>query len=78
MKNRVSKKNMRKTISDQLYTVLSALKEHLGEKKFEKRIKKASKMLVSGIKKTPNKKAVVTHKNAAKPRKKDIVITATN
>jgi hypothetical protein len=71
MKNTVSKKNMRKTISDQLYTVLSALKEHLGEKKFEKRIKKASKMLVSGIKKTPKKKAVVTHKKA-------VAITATN
>jgi len=78
MKNTVSKKNMRKTISDQLYTVLSALKERLGEKKFEKRIKKASKMLVSGIKRIPKKKAGVTHKKAAKPHKKTIAITATN
>ena len=78
MKNTVSKKNMRKTISDQLYTVLTSLKEQLGEKRFQKRINKVSKMLVSGIKKAPKKKAVVTHKRAVKPRKKAVAITETN
>lgn len=44
------------TIIAQLQTALPVLKEQLGEKKFEKRIKKAAKFLVAGIKNAPTKK----------------------
>jgi hypothetical protein len=46
----VSAEKMQQSISEQLHTALLTLKEHLGEKKFEKRIHKAVKMLVKGIK----------------------------
>jgi hypothetical protein len=78
MKNSDRKKNLQKTVSDQLLTVLSGLKDHLGEKKFQRRIKKASKMLVSGIKETTKKKEAATHKKSTKLKKKAILIPATN
>ncbi len=45
-----SKKSTRKEIGLQLANVLNGLKESLGEKKFERRIKKAAKLLTAGIK----------------------------
>jgi vacuolar-type H+-ATPase subunit E/Vma4 len=58
-KNTVSaKKKILKTVTDQLNSSLTSLKGQLGEKKFKKRIKKAAKKLVAGIKKAPVKKAV--------------------
>lgn len=39
-------------ITLQLMTSLSSLKESLGDKKFEKRVKKAARLLTSGISKT--------------------------
>jgi hypothetical protein len=46
------------TITGQLQTALTGLKDQIGEKKFEKRIKKAAKLLVAGFKDTPEKKKV--------------------
>ncbi len=43
-------------ITTQLKTALPGLKEQLGDKKFEKRIKKAAKLLLAGFKKSPVKK----------------------
>jgi hypothetical protein len=51
-----SKKSTRKEIGLQLANVLNGLKESLGEKKFERRIKKAAKLLTAGIKTKPVKK----------------------
>jgi hypothetical protein len=51
-----TKKETRKEISAQLANALSGLKETLGEKKFERRIKKAAKLLTAGIKETPIRK----------------------
>lgn len=46
----------RKEIAAQLITALPSLKEILGEKKFERRVKKAAKQLTAGIKfKAPKK-----------------------
>lgn len=59
-KNTIVKEKMLKTITDQLHAALPTLKEQLGEKKFEKRIKKVVKILVSGIKKTLTKKSGVS------------------
>jgi hypothetical protein len=63
-----------KTVTGQLDTALTSLKEKLGEKEFKKRIKKAAKKLVAGIKKTAPKKAakkakkvIPVKKKAAKP-----------
>lgn len=50
------KKSARKEISVQLTSVLNNLKETLGEKKFERRIKKAARLLTAGIKTKPFKK----------------------
>jgi hypothetical protein len=69
-KNAPGKEKILKTIKDQLSTTLSKLKEQLGEKKFEKRIKKAAKVLVAGIKKQPVKKPVVTAKKSPVAAKK--------
>jgi hypothetical protein len=51
-----NKKATRKEISTQLVSVLAGLKETLGEKKFERRIKKAARLLTAGIKTKPIKK----------------------
>lgn len=48
----------RKEIELQLSQALPSLKEKLGEKKFEKRIKKAAKLLSDGIKSDEKKKPV--------------------
>ncbi|MBO9562719.1 MAG: hypothetical protein J7621_08100 [Niastella sp.] len=50
------KKSARKEISIQLTSALNSLKETLGEKKFERRIKKAARLLTAGIKTKPVKK----------------------
>lgn len=62
--------NMLKTVTEQLNTSLTSLKEQLGEEKFKKRIKKAAKKLVSGIKKTQPKKAVKKIKEVIPVKKK--------
>ena len=65
-KNTVSvKKKALITVTEQLNSSLTSLKRQLGEKKFKKRIKKAAKKLVAGIKKAPVKKAVSKTKKAA-------------
>jgi hypothetical protein len=50
------KKSARKEVSLQLTSALNDLKETLGEKKFERRIKKAARLLTAGIKTKPVKK----------------------
>ncbi|MES2892662.1 MAG: hypothetical protein V4725_11630 [Bacteroidota bacterium] len=62
VKSNSLKKKMMTEVSIQLSTSLTSLKEALGSKKFDKRIKKAAKLLTSGIKdpeptKAPVKKA---------------------
>jgi hypothetical protein len=57
-------------IINQLQNALPDLKEQLGEKKFEKRIKKAAKLLIAGFKKTPVKKVVPDAKKVTTPAKK--------
>ena len=55
-KDASKKKSTRKEISLQLANVLNNLKDALGQKKFERRIKKAAKLLTAGIKTKPVKK----------------------
>jgi hypothetical protein len=57
-------------IKEQLHVGLSSLKEQLGEKKFEKRIKKAAKLLVAGVEKKTAKKPVDIAKKTVAPEKK--------
>jgi hypothetical protein len=59
-----------KTVTEQLEASLTSLKEKLGEKEFKKRIKKAAKKLVAGIKKTQPKKAVKKVKKVIPVKKK--------
>ena len=78
-KTTVAGEKILKTVTEQLHTTLTALKVQLGEKKFNKRIKKAAKLLVAGIEKKPVKKViakptktVVTKPSKAKTVKKKI------
>lgn len=64
-KSAADKETVRKAVTEQLQTTLPVLKEQLGEKKFEKRIKKVAKILVAGIKKTPVKKSSPATKKIA-------------
>jgi hypothetical protein len=69
-KTSIDKKDMLKTVTEQLNTNLTSLKIQLGEKEFKKRIKKAAKKLVAGIKKTPLKKISANAKKATVVKKK--------
>lgn len=66
-KNSLAGKNILKTVTAQLMSELTILKELLGEKEFSKRVKKAAKKLVAGVK---HKTAVATKKAALKKSKK--------
>jgi len=58
------KKEIYQQITGQLSTSLPAVKEILGEKKFERRIKKAAKLLSEGIKEKAPKKVKEVKKKA--------------
>jgi hypothetical protein len=62
--------SLHKTVTEQLDTALTSLKEKLGEKEFKKRIKKAAKKLVAGIKRFQPKKAVKKVKKVIPVKKK--------
>jgi hypothetical protein len=64
-KNTSPKKTMASEIAALITPALDALKKTLGEKKFEKRVKKAAKLLAHGIK-TPEKKKTAPAKPAVK------------
>ncbi len=68
-----SKETLIKEITPLLTTALIKLKETLGEKKFEKRIKKAAKFLVHGIKPVAAKKKVVKKRLLKKAVKKSTI-----
>ena len=65
-----AKELMLQHVSQQLQSSLVALKTVIGEKKFEKRIKKVAKILVAGIKETAVKKAVTVPKKIVGATKK--------
>ena len=72
-KKETAREIMLKQMVDQLTNALPALKEAIGDKKFEKRIRKAAKLLTEGIKnnepeKEPKVKAIVPKKELVKPK----------
>jgi hypothetical protein len=71
-KKESAKDIMLKEIVDQLTKALPSLKEKIGEKKFEKRIKKAAKLLTEGIKNSDSEKEPKT--KAAAPKKAPVKI----
>ena len=81
--NKIStpKKTLLAEVALQISKAVPTLKALLGEKKFEKRIKKASKLLIDGLKATEPTKAAITKtaptptpvaKKAAPPKKKSV------
>lgn len=66
-----NKETVLKAVTEQLQTTLPVLKEQLGDKKFEKRIKKVAKILVAGIKKIPVKKSIPATTKVAPVKKKN-------
>ncbi|MEP7373158.1 MAG: hypothetical protein ABI675_07170 [Chitinophagaceae bacterium] len=64
------KKEIRQQLISQLATSLPGLKEILGDKKFESRIKKAAKLLSEGIKQKPSKK--IKHEKKKVTKKKAV------
>ena len=69
--NTIDKKKLLKAIIEQLQTALLGLKEHFGEKRFEKRVTKAAEILVHGIEITPAKNVITAKKKIAKKKSKD-------
>ncbi len=67
------KETIIKEITPLLTTALATLKDRLGEKKLEKRIKKAARLLVSGIKPVVAKKPVIKKRPIKKAVKKPII-----
>ena len=65
-----TKEILLKEITPLLLSAAAKLKDSLGEKKFEKRIKKAARFLVHGIKPVVAKKKVVKKKLLKKAVKK--------
>ncbi len=65
-KKESAKDSMLKEVVDQLTIALPALKEKIGDKKFEKRVKKAAKLLTEGIKNTVSETEVKTKAAVAK------------
>ncbi len=72
----VDKETMLKTVVSHLQNALPGLKEYFGDKKFEKRINKAAKILVDGIKQTPIKKSIPSIKKVNTAKKKTASIIA--
>ena len=82
-KKATTKKTLLLEVLLQISSAVVALREKLGEKKFDKRVKKAAKLLIEGIKETAPKKVAKTKvvstpivpnpsKKAASPKKKVI------
>ena len=65
-------KKISKTVTEQLATALPELKALLGKKEFEKRIKKAAKKLVAGLKPTTEKKKPLKIKKVIPVKKKAV------
>ena len=63
-----SKKKFQQQIFDNLATSLQGLKEILGEKKFDSRIRKAAKLLSQGIKEKAPKKIKPEKKKVTKKK----------
>lgn len=72
-KSNTPRETLIKEITPLLTTALARLKEVMGEKKFEKRIKKAAKFLVHGIKPVVPKKKVVKKRLLKKAVKKTAI-----
>jgi hypothetical protein len=72
-KSSSSKEMLIKEITPLLTSAAASLKEALGEKKLEKRIKKAAKFLVHGIKPVVAKKKVVKKRLLKKAVKKTAI-----
>lgn len=70
----IDKESVQKAVAEQLQIVLPLLKEQLGEKKFERRIKKVAKILVAGIKKAAVKKSIPAAKKAPLKKKKVVKV----
>ena len=74
-KSQSRKKILAQSISTKLNTaLLPTLTKLLGKKKLEKRIKKAAKILVAGIKPTPALKKKSTDPKKAPARKKAVTL----
>lgn len=71
-KKTVTGEKILKTVTSELITALSAsLKKQLGDKEFNKRVKKAAKKLVAGVKsKATESKGAVKSKKAVTVKKK--------
>ncbi len=70
----IDKESILKAVAEQLQIALPILKEQIGEKKFERRIKKVAKILVAGIKKVAVKKSAPAAKKAPLKKKKDVKV----
>ncbi len=66
LSQKISKKDLRNQVAQTLISTFEGLKETISPKKFQRNIKKASKILLTGVKPTLKKKSVKKAKVTAK------------
>ncbi len=66
-----NKKELKKELAHKIEVALPEIEESLGKKKFNKRLKKATRLLVKGVRLNGTDKKTKTFKKAAQPKKKE-------
>jgi hypothetical protein len=68
-----SKKELKKELANKIEAALPEIEESLGKKKFNKRLKKATRLLIKGVHLNGTDKKTKTPEKASQPKKKKAV-----
>ena len=67
-----NKKELKKELAHKIEVALPEIEESLGKKKFNKRLKKATRLLIKGVHLNGIDKKTETSKKTAEPKKKEV------
>jgi hypothetical protein len=68
-----TKKELKKELAQKIETALPEIEESLGKKKFNKRLKKATRLLIKGVHLNGTDKKIKTNKKISEPKRKQVV-----
>ena len=68
-----TKKELKKELANKIEAALPQIEESLGKKKFNKRLKKATRLLIKGVHLNGIDKKTETSKTTAEPKKKKVI-----
>src|SRR5689334_25000556 len=68
-----NKKELKKELAHKIEVALPEIEESLGKKKFNKRLKKATRLLIKGVHLNGVDKKAKPSKKAAQPKKKEVI-----